>query len=40
VAGVCGDVLIDDESDLHEKIPSPKRYVGVRRKQSEIRKKK
>jgi|ERR1044072_380673 transcriptional regulator with XRE-family HTH domain len=40
LANVWVDVLIDDELDLPEKIPSSKRHEGVKRKQSEDRKKK
>ncbi|HMF57200.1 MAG TPA: helix-turn-helix transcriptional regulator [Pyrinomonadaceae bacterium] len=32
VANVWADVLIDDELDLPERMPSPKKHEGVRRK--------
>jgi transcriptional regulator with XRE-family HTH domain len=40
IANVWVDVLINDELDLPEKIPSSKRHEGLKRKQSENRKKK
>lgn len=40
IANVWVDVLINDELDLPEKIPSSKRHEGVKRRQSENRKKK
>jgi transcriptional regulator with XRE-family HTH domain len=40
IANVWVDVLINDELDLPEKIPNSKRHEGVKRKQSENRKKK
>jgi transcriptional regulator with XRE-family HTH domain len=39
IANVWVDVLINDELDLPEKIPSLKRHEGVKRKQSKNRKK-
>jgi len=32
IAGVWVDVLIDDELDLPEKLPSPKKHEGIKRK--------
>ncbi len=32
IAGVSTDVLIDDELDLPERLPSPKRHEGVRKR--------
>lgn len=40
IANVWVDVLINDELDLPEKISSSKRHEGLKRKQSENRKKK
>lgn len=40
IANVWLDVLVDDELDLPENIPSLKRHEGLKRKQSESRNKK
>lgn len=40
IANVWLDVLVDDELDLPENIPSSNRHEGIKRKQSENRKKK
>ena len=32
VAGICTDVLLDDELDLPAKLPSSKKHEGVRRR--------